>query len=157
METKQNQKIGELVGRKDDSYYVCDTIFKHADDFKGATATVLVPVSEDDHENRTDPYNSDTTDRFRECWVEQVKAGQTDRGLEDWVEEILAVDGDEAVFDFSGHEYWDLIRKAVPELTEEAYPVFECIGGGRSFSPDMEWDEIYNPQLWEKIKIAESD
>ena len=63
----------------------------------------------------------------------------------------------ETVYDFSGSEFWEDLRKAVPELTEEEYPIFTCIGGGRSFSVDMEWDVLYDEELWEKIKEAETN
>lgn len=147
----------KLVGRIDCYYYFCDYLFNHKDGFKGATATVLRPVSREDYEQRTDPYDSDTLEYFEECWKGAVQAGTTTEGLETWVKEVLAVDGDEAVFDFSGYDYWDDLRDAVPELTEEDYPVFECVGGGRSFRPDMQWDEIYNEELWERIKAIETN
>lgn len=148
-------KIKKLVGRIDNDYYVCDTLFEHADDFKGATAIVLCPVTRNDYEDRINPKNPDTIDRFEDCWKMAVQAGTTTDSLEDYVGMVLGIDEDEAVFDFSGYEYWELLREAVPELTEEDYPVFECIGGGRSFSPDMKWDEIYNKDLWEQIKAIE--
>jgi len=47
------------------------------------------------------------------------------------------------------------LRAAIPELTEEDYPVFECVGGGRSFHNNMKFDEIYNQALWDKIKQYE--
>ncbi len=149
-------QIKKLVGRIDNAYYVCDTLFEHADAFKGATATVLVPVAREDYENRINPRNSDTIEYFEDCWRQAVHAGTTTSGLEDYVEMVLDVDGEAAVFDFSGSEYWDMLREAVPELTVEDYPVFEYNGGGRSFSPDMKWDEIYDAELWQEIKAIET-
>ena len=149
-------QIGKLVGRIDNKYYICDTLFEHADGFKGATATVLCPVSRAVYENRTDPENADTIEYFEECWKGAVQAGVTTESLGAWVEMVLDLDGDKAVFDFSGFAYWDFLRETVPELTEEDYPVFECIGGGRSFSPDMKWDKIYDEELWQRIKAIET-
>jgi len=150
-------KIGKLVGRIDDSYYICDTLFGHAIGFTGTIATVLCPVAREDYENRTNPHNPDTIDYFKDCWRMAVQTETITDSLEAYVEMVLDVDGDEAVFDFSGYDYWELLREAVPELTEDDYPVFECIGGGRSFCPDMEWDEIYDKELWEQIKRIESE
>ena len=150
-----NTQVKKLVGRIDDAYYFCDYLFEHADDFKGATATVLCPVSRGVYKERTDPENDDTLEYFEDCWKQAVQAGRTTDSLTDYVKMILDTDGDEAVFDFSGYDYWDDLRAAVPELTEEDYPVFECIGGGRSFRPDMEWDEIYDAGLWQQIKEIE--
>ena len=148
-------QVKKLVGRIDDSYYICDTLFEHTDDFRGAVATVLCPVTREDYENRIDPGNPTTIEYFEDCWRQAVHAGTTTSSLEDYVEAILGVDGEEAVFDFSGYEYWDMLREAVPELTEEDYPVLECVGGGRSFSVDMQWDELYDESLWQEIKEIE--
>jgi len=149
---KTGTKDKKLVGRIDNAYYFCDTIFDYKDGLKGATATVLCPVSRENYEQRIDPSDFDTLSCFADCWRGAVQAGTTTKGLEAWVEEVLYIDGDKAVFDFSGFDYWDDLRNAVPKLTEKDYPVFECVGGGRSFSPDMQWDEIYNKELWERIK-----
>lgn len=149
-------QIKKLVGRIDSEYYFCDTLFEHADGFKGATATVLYPVTRENYESRIDPEDYDTIGYFEDCWRGAVQAGTTTKGLEPWVEEILETGGDEAVFDMSGYDYWDDLREAIPKLTEEDYPVFECVGGGRSFSPDMKWDEIYDEDLWQQIKKIET-
>jgi len=95
-------------------------------------------------------------DWFKENWQQAVESGNTIESLEDFTAAALRNYGDEAVFDLSGYDYWDDLRGAVPELTEEAYPVFECTGGGRSFSPDMKWDEIYDGDLWQQIKEIET-
>lgn len=153
---KNEKQIRKLVGRIDGDYYICDYIFNDSPDFHGATATVLRPVSADERDNRTNPHNSDTKNNFKELWQDQVQAGQTEQSFEDWLEELLAVDGDEAVFDFSGYEYWDLLREAEPELTEEDYPIFERAGGGRSFSADMKFDKVYDEELWTQIQKAET-
>lgn len=149
-------QVKKLVGRIDNAYYFCDTLFEHADDFKGATATVLCPVTRRFYEDRTNPEDFDTQDWFEETWQGAVASGNTKEGLEDFTAQCLRDNGDEAVFDFSGYNYWDLLREAIPELTEEDYPVFECIGGGRSFSPDMNWDEIYDEEMWQQIKAIET-
>jgi len=150
-------QVKKLVGRIDNAYYLCDYLFKHSDGFKGATATVLCPVARETYENRTDSGHPNTIERFEDCWQQAVQAGSTTDSLEGWVEMVLDTDGDEAVFDMSGYDYWDDLRAAIPELTEEDYPVFECVGGGRSFSPDMKWDEIYDEKLWQQIKEIEEN
>ena len=149
-------RIKKLVGRIDNTYYFCDTLFEHGDDFRGATATVLCPVPRDVYEERIDAGNPDTLEYFEDCWRQAVQAGSTTDSLQSYVEAILDINGDEAAFDMSGYDYWDDLRAAVPELTEEDYPVFECIGGGRSFRPDMKWDELYNENLWRQIKEIET-
>lgn len=154
MRTQTN--IKQLVGRIGSEYYICDYLFEDGQNFKGATATVLRSVSQVEYEERTDPEGEYVLDWFDDLWRESVAAGNTTKSLKDFIEEALAVNGDEAVFDFSGYNYWDLIREAESELTEENYPVFECVAGGRSFYSDMKFDKIYNKKLWEQIKEIEN-
>ena len=147
-------KYNKLIGRIGDSYYFLDDIFKYKDDFKGATGTVLEPVSQESYDETM------TVDGFKdrgydEHWKGAVESGSTELGLDDWLQLVLDQYGDEAVYDLSGYsdDLWDQLRDI--GLTEEKYPIFTCVGGGRSFSPDMVWDELYNPELWEKIKEVE--
>jgi len=152
---KEEKSIKKLVGRIGDTYYVCDCIFRYGNIFHGATATVLCPVSRENYE-----YSQETDqlkERFEDLWRTAVIDGGTDQSLEDYAQEIFDVDGDEALWDFSGHEYWDMIRQAVPELAKEDYPVFDCVRSGRSFSYNMEWDEIYDRELWKCIQEVEEE
>ncbi|MCJ7482638.1 MAG: hypothetical protein MUO31_06705 [Thermodesulfovibrionales bacterium] len=80
----------------------------------------------------------------------------TEQSLAEYAEDMLNNDGDDAIYDLSGYAYWDMIREAVPELTEEDYPVFNCTGGGRSFDKDMVFDEVYNQELLDEIIKYES-
>ncbi len=155
MEAQISKK--QLVGRIDDNYYVCDYLFGQGKSFKGVVASVLRPVSADEVDDRTNPNNPDTLDWFYDLWSMAVDGRRTEDSLQTFVSQVLAIDGEEAVFDMGSSEYWDLIREAVPELTEEDYPIFECVGGGRSFSPDMKWDELYNAELWAEIQTYETD
>ena len=152
METGKKQiDKKQLVGRIGTSYYICDYLFEYASDFKGATATVLEPVSRASYEEQTDPEGDYAQDYYRENWIEAVKAGLTEYSLAEYTEDVLSSNGDEAIYDLSGYDYWDMIREAVPELTEEDCPVFNCIGGGRSFDKDMIFDEVYNQELLDEI------
>ena len=149
---REEKKINKLVGRIGDEYYFCDYIFSH-DDFHGAKGTILRPVNKDEYEGAMDIKNA--KDRFYDLWAEAVEDRRTEESLEDYCQNIIDCDNEEAFWDFSGSNYWDDLREAIPELTKEEYPVFECVGGGRSFSLNMEWDEIYDRDLWELIKQAE--
>ena len=41
-------------------------------------------------------------------------------------------------------------------FSEEEYPIIEVVGGGRIFSGDMKFDEIYDEKLWKAIQDIES-
>ena len=151
---RKQTEYNQLVGRIGDSYYFCDYIFEDRG-FKGAVASVLCPVSKSDYDNRHDLDNSDTLEWFRELWQWAVDGNYTEESLVSYAQDVIDDDGDDALWDLSYNHYWDALREAIPELTEDEYPVFEAAGGGRRFSPDMEWDEIYDQELWEKIKAIE--
>jgi hypothetical protein len=145
--------IEKLVGRKGGDYYVCDYVFKEKG-LQGATASVFRPVSEEEYEEAYDLDN--LIDRFQELWAEAVKDGRTEDSLEEFCQIIADCDGDEALWDLSYYQYWDLIREAVPELTEKEYPILECVGGGRSFHRDMVWDVLYDAEVWALIRKYET-
>ena len=145
-----------LVGRIGDNYYVCDYIFEETADWKGATASVVTPVSKAEYDRKMDSDDSDTQEWLKEQWQYAVEHNLTEGSLQEFTRISLLNRGDDAVFDCGYYNLWDMIRKAVPELTEDDYPVLNACGGGRSFSPDMEWDEIYNQELWDKIKVIET-
>jgi hypothetical protein len=151
--SREQKNVKKLVGRIGDDYFICDHIFKYSDDFQGAVATVLRPVGQQEYEDAQDI--DVLKDRFADLWGEAAQDGRIEESLEDFAQTIYDTDGDEALWDFSGYGYWGLIRETVPKLTEEDYPVFDCVGGGRSFSGDMNWDEIYNQELWALIQKYE--
>ena len=148
--------IGKLIGRIGTRYYVCDGLFD-SDNFKGATGIVLRPVSQTEYELMNDPDSNEVRDRFEELWIKAVKTGQTQDGLTEYCRTLIWTYGDEALWDYSGYEYWDMIREVVPELNETDYPCFDCVGGGRSFWVNMEWDELYDSQTWALIQEYESE
>mgnify|MGYP001617477109 CR=1 FL=1 len=149
---RHETKYNKLVGRIGDAYYFCDGIFKYDDSFQGATATVLEPVSLDEYEERTSP--SGLLDYLGDHWKDAVADDATTLGQSEWCEWTYNVDGDEMLWNHSGYDLWDQLRDL--GLSEEEYPLFTCSGGGRSFSPDMQFDEIYDPALWSKIQAVET-
>ena len=143
-------KYGELIGEIGGDYYYLDYVFEHSDSFKGATATVLRPVAFSEAESRREEFDEDG-----ELWRCTVASESTELSMDEWHKSVLDNDGDDAIFDFGGGEYHeDLLDRIDPERQE--YELVECIGGGRSFSLDMKWDKLYNPELWEVIKKYES-
>jgi len=151
----KNDIKNKLVGRIDDEYYICDYLFNDecCDNFKGAVGTGLRPISKEEYEERTSPES--IQEYLEENWRQAVAQGFTTDGLEEFADGIVMSGGDETIFDFSGYDYWNLLREAEPKLTEEDYPVFECVSGGQCFSSDMKFDKVYDKKLWQQIKEIE--
>ena len=63
---REQTNYNKLVGRIGNEYYFCDYIFRHSPDFKGATASILCPVSRGEYDERMDPINKDTQGYFEE-------------------------------------------------------------------------------------------
>lgn len=148
---KNNKQIRKLIGKKDGLYCVCDYVFDDGE-FRGAVGSTFQPIDKDGYETMHNSSSEEVKDRFHDLWAGAAKDGRTEESLEEFCENILACDGDDALWDLSYSNYaWDLIRDAIPELTEDEYPVFECVGGGRCFDPNMQWDELYDAETWALI------
>lgn len=147
---RQEDHYNKLVARIGDGYYFCDYIF-HDDRFKGATGSIMRPVSEAEAEDRRENYDEDG-----EMWKNAVADDRTTLGKDDWWELVLNTDGDEAVYDLS---YADTYGEALMELLHnrgEDVELVECVGGGRCFHEDTEYDEVFDQELLDKINEVES-
>jgi len=151
MNNREQIDYNKLIGVIGDEYIFLDYVFKHNHGFKGATGTSLVAISQDEYEERTDPEN--IKERYEDAWRETVRLGKTTAGLNEWVSIIIYNDGvEECAFDTSywNSDMWTEIREKTGHTVEE-YPVYECTRGGRMFKKDMQWDELYEPELWKLI------
>jgi len=146
--SRKETKYNELIGRIGDDFYFLEYIFE-AGDFCGAVANIVRPVSPNEAQ-----YMRDTWDSDGEGWRMAVDAESTTLGLDEWREQVLAIDGDDAVFDICSD--YEMEKKIIEIAGEDNVELVENVGGGRSFDLDMEWDELYNPELWEKIKEVET-
>lgn len=128
-----------------------DYIFKHSDGFKGATGSVFVPVSQEEIEERNDIEN--VIDSYGYLWQEAVESGLTTLSQEDYMQEII----DSSDGYYLGHDT-SYIYKIPESFKNEYYPdaeTFECIGGGRCFSRNMEWEILLRPDLLKLIEEVE--
>lgn len=159
-EVKREQtEYNKLVGRIGNEFYFCDYIFIDTlfnKPFKGATGTVLTPVTNEEYEATHDPCNRETLERVKEIWQMVVTEGKTKDSLIEFTKDIINNDGDDFFFDLSGYDLHEQIRDAETKFNENDYPIFTCVGGGRCFDPDMKFDKIYDKKLWEKIKKIET-
>jgi len=147
---RKETKIGKLICKIEDEYYFLNYFFNHNDDFKGATGTILRPVSKEEYIEITE---DNAEEYLEENWRMAVQGGNTTDGLSDWVEYVKRMDGDGAFFDLSYSEYWEQLRAI--GFDEEDYPVIECRGGGRCFGKETKFDKIFDKKLWKQIREIE--
>jgi hypothetical protein len=142
-----------LIGKTEHGDYIfLETLFRHADNFNGATGWTLTPISADQHEDLTSI--DALKDRFREIWQHQAHNGQTEQSLAEFAQWVYDIDGDESIFDFSYYEHWEQLREH--GLTEDEYPVFDCHSCGRVFGDSLVLVEVYNAELLKLIEDAEN-
>jgi len=143
--------INKVVGRIDDVYYFCEDLFDHGS-FKGATGEEIAAIPKREYDDRMSDEN--VMDCYEDAWRKTVSSGRTKLGLVEWVQDIVCYEGEEVMFDPCDYEAEMQIR-AITGFDEDDYPVLECVGCGRIFSDEMTWDEIYEPEVWEKIREYE--
>lgn len=149
---RQETAYNKLVARKDDDYYFCDYIFKNDENFKGATGSILRPISKDEHEYNTS--EEGLLEYLGELWQDAVASGNTEMGKAEWCEWVYEIDGDNAIYDLSYHNLHEQLREI--GISEEDFPVIVCSGGGRCFNADDEFDEVYDQELLDKIRAIET-
>ena len=74
--------------------------------------------------------------------------------MEDGIYDLYRV-GELNPFEEVGSDLEEQMRALPQFASSEEYPLFEVIGGGRIFSKEIEFDEIYNQELFNKIKEIE--
>lgn len=142
------------VGIKDGELYMLDSIFEYPDGFKGATGTRFTPVTQEeiDQYNNPDHLRDNEYDYF---WKESVQAGKTKLGLDEWLQLVIDEAQDYGLA-YPGHD-----NSYVDKLTPDDYKhfpnavTFNCIGGGRCFDKNMEFDIVLRPDLIKLINKAE--
>jgi hypothetical protein len=153
---RNTRGINKVIGKTESGdFYICEDIFKYEDNFHGSTGLILCPVSREEYEDAENPSSPTTRDRFLELWKDLAGQGATYKGFEEWLAMILATDFPDCSFDVGGCEFWDAIRKLEPGLTEENYPIFDCVGCGRIFSANMKFEKIYEPKILKQIFKSE--
>jgi hypothetical protein len=154
-----------LVGRVGDEYYFLDEIFKYKDGFKGATGTVVMPVSKAYYEYATS--EDGILERYMDAmgedeWISTLGLDREDfededdliKAIENGIYQLYYV-GELNPFEEVGSDLEEQMRALPQFASSEEYPVFGVIGGGRIFGKDVVFDEIYNQELYDKIKQIE--
>lgn len=142
--------IQRLVGRIDKDYYFLNYVFEHSPDFKGATGSILEPLTEDEYNERVDNFFDE--DNMREFWQEAVKANKTEQSLSDYIQEWRDNNEQSAI----DESYFNTYGVQLAELLgNDKCFITNCTGGGRCFTKDMEFDEIFDQSLIDLINQYE--
>lgn len=144
----------KLIGVIDAEYYFLKYVFDGGHGLKGATGSILRPVTNDEAEERRENYDDDN-----ERWKQAVADDYTTLGAYDYKEQNPAEDED--IFDLCDRELADNLMAILTEEYQSEKRNFdieliESVGGGSCFKVDMRWDKLYNRNLWELIKQYES-
>lgn len=150
MQNENRINFFEVVDFKDGEITVLDSLFKHDDDFMGATGSKFVPVSKEEYEERT---SRESIIEYLQNAIDEVPKGFNN--MEEWVDAIFEAGEEvEIAFDTSHCEHWDYLRKQTGLDEDEAY-IFDCIGGGRCFDANFEGN--MNKKINRKIRKYESE
>jgi len=150
-----------LIARRGCDYYFCDSVFKHRDDFQGATGSVVRPVSPEEYEWACDIEN--VKERLCDVYCEMNDIKDYDLDDDDpdftkWVQDVIAYDGAESVM-FDESDCCDA-SDSFTELGIE-HECTDCSGGGRIFGNwnsdgRMEFDEVFNVKALVAIEAFEA-
>jgi hypothetical protein len=142
------------VGIKDGSIYFLDYVFNHADGFRGATGTVLDPITSEYIKNIT---NEDWVEYSRDLWKSAVETGSTEDSLEDYAK-LIQEDSEISGLLYPGHDnsYSELYDEAKKHFDYEV-ETFNCCGGGRCFDLELlnSFDKVIDQNLIDLIKSYE--
>lgn len=162
---RQKDDYNKLVGSIDSEYYFVDYIFNDADGFKGATGTIVMPVSKQYYDYATS--EEGILERYMDAmgedeWLNTLGLDRDDfededemiKAIEDGIYDLYRV-GELNPFEEVSYELEEQMRQ-LPEFSDsDEYPLFETIGGGRIFDKDRKFDKIYDQELYDKIRKIE--
>lgn len=167
--TRQEKKINQIVGIKNNELWILEDCFKYSDNFKGCTGYHMNILTQEFIDDMNDINN--LTAEYDYLWKEAVAAGRTELGLEDYIQECVdecqyygqLYLGDDNSFRYDTEELIEQLpeeQKALIEkhfgIKDKNYVTWAVSGCGRCFNPDDEWDVIFNPELIELIKEYEA-
>jgi hypothetical protein len=144
------------VGIKDGSIYFLNYVFDHSDNFRGATGTVLDPITSNYIENIT---TEDWTEYSRDLWKSAVETNSTEDSLEDYAVKIKNESESYGQL-FPGHDdsYSEFHEEAKKHFDSNV-ETFNCSGGGRCFNLELlnSFDKVIDQDLIDLIKSYEKD
>ncbi len=152
---RESYVYNKPVGIKDGSIYFLKEIFNYKDGMKGATGTVLDPVTQSEIDENNDFDNA--VEYYREIWKSSVDADSTEQSLKDYVEDCLNYQDGE----YPGHDesYSELHDEAKKHFDNEDIKTFTCVGGGRCFDEKLlsSFDKVIDHSLIDLIRQYEKE
>jgi hypothetical protein len=153
---RQQVDYNKPVGIKDGSIYFLNYVFDHSDNFRGATGTVLDPITTNYIESIT---TEDWIEYSRDLWRSAVETNSTEASLEDYAK-LIEDDSEMSGLLYPGHddsysEFHDEAKKHFDSNVE----TFNCSGGGRCFNLELlnSFDKVIDQDLIDLIKSYEKD
>jgi hypothetical protein len=163
----------KCVGRNGSEFYFVSSIFEHGDGLKGCTGFIVRPVSPEEYDWASDRENiAERLEDVYECcytregrWYRSDNAnGERRKGsdgrfvsrresdFEDFVDDAILSDGvDHIMFDTSyGCESWRFF-----EAIDEKFESTDCIGCGRIFDKDSDYEELFDHAAWMGVRAWE--
>jgi hypothetical protein len=136
----------KCVGRNGNEYHFVTSVFDHGDGFAGVTGLIIRPVCADE-------YNSwdfeAVAEYLEECGLHE---GKTCKEYMAFVNEAINIDGIEhIIFD----ESEGCNASAFFDALDVEHECTDCIGGGRIFNGDSDYEEIYDHAAWVGIRALE--
>jgi hypothetical protein len=162
MKVGDKKVYNKLVGRKGNEYYFLNYVFKHENDFMGAVGTIVTPVNKEYYEYATS--RDGLAERFLNAmseseWCNTLGLDEdncTEEEIIDGIENLYRV-GELQPFEECNSTQESQMREIAQFSDSNEYPLFEVIGGGRSFDKNQKFDKVYDKGLLELIKKAESN
>lgn len=167
--SRQGTKYNQIVGIKDGLVYVLEESFQYDEKgMQGCVGYSMHTLLQEDIDRENDMDN--LKDEYDYLWREAVAQGVTELGLEEYLEKLIR-DADRSGLYFLGDDdsFRYRFNRIVDELPEDQKETLKryfgekdvdfvdwtCIGCGRCFDPNEEWDEVFNPGLLEVINEFE--
>lgn len=155
MKTKERKQIDywEVVNidKESNEITMLDYLFDHGDGFKGATGSKFEPISKERYNEILDMDEDEIAEHLIDSGFE-LPDHHKKGGYIEWAEQFTNEDKLSLFIDSSYHEHYDKIREH--GYTEDEYPVFNCVGGGRCF--DNKFKGNVNPELSKLIRKYET-
>lgn len=165
---REEQQINQIVGIKDGELFVLDYVFKHGDNFKGATGFSMGTITQDYIDEMNDV--NTLCEEYDYLWRESVQAKSTEDSLQDYMQSLIdECSSLDQLFPFDDNSYRHETEKLVEELPSEQKAELEKVFGvmgedfatwsvscdGRCFNANDEWDVIFRPDLVKLINEYE--